>query len=81
MLVGSIPLLIINFSHLEGVSVSAKQLKDIVACILDGEPGPCPKAALLFLLTVCFSLVSHPLPSLISNCLNLPVGTQGSHGG
>ena len=47
MLVGSIPSLIINFSHLEGVSVSAKQLKDI-----DGEPGPCPKTALLFLLTV-----------------------------
>ena len=29
---GSIPSLIVNFSHLEGVSVSAKQLKDIVVC-------------------------------------------------
>lgn len=25
----------------------------------------------------CSSFVSHSLPSLISNCLNLPVGTQG----
>jgi len=32
MLVGSIPLLIINFSHLERLSVSAKELKDVV-CI------------------------------------------------
>ena len=44
---------------------------------VDGEPVPCPKAALFFLLTVCFSLVSHPLPSLMNNCLNLPIGTQG----
>ena len=76
VLVGSIPPLIANFSHLEGASVFAKQLKDIVVCI-DGEPGPCPKAALLFLLTVCFSLVWHPLPSLINKCLNLLIGTQG----
>ena len=33
--------------------------------------------ALLFLLTICFSLVSHPLPSLINNFLNLPVEAQG----
>ena len=33
--------------------------------------------ALRLLLTVCFSLVSHHLPSLINNCLNLPIGTQG----
>ena len=40
----------------------------------EGEPGPYPKAALSFL--DC-SLSLHPLPSLISNCLNLPFGTQG----
>ena len=49
----------------------------ILLCVsLEGEPGPCPKAALLFLLTVP-PLCLHPLPSLISNCLNLPLGTQG----
>ena len=42
MLVGSHTL--INFSHLEGVSVPAKQLKDPVS--VDGETGPCPEAAL-----------------------------------
>ena len=42
---------------------------------LEREPGPCPKAV-LFLLG-CFSLVFAFLPSLISNCLNLPLGTQG----
>ena len=39
---------VVNFSHLVGVSVSAKQLKDIVCVSLEGEPGPCPKATLLF---------------------------------
>ena len=39
------------------------------------EPGPCPKAALLFL--DCPSLASPFPPALISNCLNLPFGTQG----
>ena len=37
----------------------------ILLCVsLEGEPGPSLKAALLFLLTVGFSLVSHPFPSL-----------------
>ena len=31
----------------------------------------------VLLLLVCSSLSLHPLPSLISNCLNLPLGTQG----
>ena len=35
----------------------------------------CPQAVLLFL--DCSALVLHPVPSLISNCLNLPLGTQG----
>ena len=43
--------------------------KILLGVSLEGEPGPCPQG--------CSSLVSHPLPSLISNCLNLPVGTQG----
>ena len=33
MLTGSIPSLIINFPHLEQVSVSVKYLEDIVVCI------------------------------------------------
>ena len=61
MLVGSKPPLIINFGHLEGVSVSAKQLKDI-AVGTDGESGACPKAA-LFVSLDCLSLIMHPLPS------------------
>ena len=43
---------------------------------LEWGPGSCPRAALLFLLTVS-PLFLPPLPSLISICLNLPVGTQG----
>ena len=59
-------LTISNFSHLEGVSVFAKQLKDTIVSA-DGEIGPCPKAAL-----DSFSQVSRPLPSLIYNCMHLP---------
>ena len=48
------------------------------ACIsLDGELGSCPTAALLYIyifLTLP-PLSLHPLPSLISNCLNLLMGT------
>ena len=40
---------------------------------LEAEPWTCPKSALLFL--GCSSLVLHPLPSAISNYLNLPFGT------
>ena len=42
---------------------------------LQRQPGSCPKTVLLFLDCSPWSL--HPLPSLISNCLNLPLGTQG----
>ena len=38
---------------------------------MDGETGPCPKAALDW-----FLFVSHPLPSLINSCLDLPIGMQ-----
>ena len=69
MFVGSIPSLTANFSHLEGVSVSAKWLKDIFVWILWWENRTLPQGF--------FSLVSQSLPSLINNCLNLPIGTQG----
>lgn len=39
------------------------------------EPGSCSKAVLLLL--ECSSLFFESLPSLISNCLNLPLGAQG----
>ena len=51
----------VNFSHLVGISVSAKQLNILLLCVsLEGEPGPCPKAALLCL--DCSSLVSASPP-------------------
>ena len=71
VLVGSIPSLTVNFSHMVGVSVSAKQLKDTLCVSLEGEPGPCPKAALLFLL-IAPPLSLHPLPSLINSYLFEP---------
>ena len=49
----------------------------ILFCVsLEGKPGPCPKASLLFLLTAP-PLSPYPLFSLISNCVNLPLGIQG----
>ena len=49
----------------------------VLLCIcLEAEPGPCPKAALLLLLTVP-PLSPHPLPFMFSNCLNPPFGSQG----
>jgi len=53
MVVGSIPSLIVNFSHLEGVSASARQLEGFCLSIDEGT-GPCPKVAL-----DSFSLVLH----------------------
>ena len=45
-----------------------KSSKVLLCIFLQEEPGPCHKAALLFL---------KSLPSLISNHFNLPFGTQG----
>ena len=46
----------------------------ILLCVsFDGEPGPCPKAAL-----DCFSLLWRPLPSQINKCLHLSTGTWRS---
>ena len=54
-----------KFSHLVGASASAKHSMVLLWSSLEGEPGPATK------LCCCFSRRSlHPLPSLISNCLN-----------
>ena len=43
---------------------------------------PAPRLHYCFLTVSPLSPLSlHPLPSLISNCLNLPFGTQEGHGG
>ena len=64
----------VNFSHLEGVSICTKQLKDIVKCVPWAGNRALSKAVLLFL---DYSSFVHPLTSLVSNCLNQPIGTQG----
>ena len=66
---------IVNIFHLVRGSVSAKQLKILLCVSLEGEPGPCPKLDHRFLTAPLFC--PHPLPFLITNCLNLPFGTQG----
>ena len=62
----------IIFSHLKGVSISAKQLKDTVLCIHWGEARPLPQGR-----TTVSPLSPRPFPSLINNCLNLILGVQG----
>ena len=47
-------------------------------CPLRGNQDPAPRLHSCFLTAPPLSL--HALPLLISNCLNLPVGTQGSSG-
>ena len=74
----------VNFSHLVGVLVSTKQFKDTVLHIyiyiyiyippLKGNQDLAPRLYYCFLTFPPFSL--HPLPSLISNCFNLPIGTH-----
>ena len=54
--------------------------KILLGISLEGEAGPCPKAALLFPLTP-HPLSLNPLPSLVSAGLNLPFGLRASHGG
>ena len=56
-----------------GVPFLQKNSK-MLCILLEEEPGPCPKAAPPL---IAPPLVLHPLPFLISNCLNLPFGTQG----
>ena len=66
---------IVNVFHFLRVLVLQKSAKILLCVSLEVEPASCPKAALLFF--DCSSLVLESLPSLISNCLNLPFGTQG----
>ena len=73
LFVGSMPSLIINFSHLREFQFLQNSSEILFCVFIDGESGPCPKAALDSL-----SLVLHPLPSLINSCLPQPTGTQGS---
>ena len=55
-----IPHQVVDIFHVLGVSLPTDELKDILVYIPWGEPGPCPKATLLFL--GCSSLLSR-LPS------------------
>ena len=49
---------------------------EILLCVsLEWKPGPVPRLHYWFLTASPLSL--HRFPFLISNCLNLPVGTQG----
>ena len=65
----------LSFHHQGNPSVAAEQLRECVYPF-KGKKGPCPKVLLLLLLTVCFSLVLHPLHSLVTNCLHLLIGIQ-----
>ena len=62
--------------HLLGVLVLLVWRAQKYCCAsVKAEPGPCPKAASLFLTAPPLCL--HPVPFQISNCYNLPLGTQG----
>lgn len=65
----------VNIFYLLGVLVLQKVSKILLCVSLEAEPGPCPKAAVLFL--DCSFLDPASLSSLISYCLNLPFRTQG----
>ena len=60
MLVGSIQLTSLTWWEFQYLQNSSK----ILLCVsLQGEPGPCPRAALLFLLIVPPGLASPPFPN------------------
>jgi len=62
--------------YLPLVAFSSIKSSKILLCIsLEAEPVLCPKALLLFL--GCSTLILYLLPSLNSNCSNLPFGTKG----
>ena len=66
----------VNFSHLVGVSISAKELKDIVKYIpWGGTRAPTQGCTIVSFDCSCFDSASPP--SLISNCLNSLIGIQG----
>ena len=74
--VGNLPLLIINFSYLEGVSTSAKQLKDIILCICWWGTRTLPQVASVVSQWLVSPLSHIPSSSLIYNFFCLPIGTQ-----
>ena len=66
---------VVNIFPLVGVLVLQKSLKILRCICLEGEQGFC-LASLRYCFLTCPALSPHPLPSLISSCLNLPFGTQ-----
>ena len=63
-------------SHLGGILVSTKQLKDIVMYILWGGTKTLSQGFTI-VSWLLLPLSPHLLPSQISKCLNFPLGTQG----
>ena len=78
----------VNFSHLGGwVSVPVNSTKILLWVSLEGAWDSARRLHYLLFLD-CSFLVSasphfflHPLPSLVSNCLNLPLELSGGHEG
>ena len=70
----------VNFSHLVGVSVSAKQLKDIVMCIIWGGTRTLPQrcATVSWLLLLCLPVPSLPWLTTVWTC---PLELREGHGG
>ena len=66
----------INFPHLVGVSVSAKQLNDSVMCICLGGTRIRAQGRTVVSFDYSSLVSAFPPPSLINNSLNLLVGTQ-----
>ena len=66
---------VVNIFHLVGALVLQKSAKVLFCVSLEGSQDPAPRLHCCFLTALPWSL--HPLPSLISNCLNLHFGTQG----
>ena len=61
----------IGVLHLDGALVPAEELRDMVLIFFREELGPHPVPALWL---HDRSFASASLPSLIGNCLNLPLG-------
>ena len=55
---------VVNIFHLLGVLILQKSLKILLSVSLEVEPGPCSKAALLFLDCSSLASVSPPFPGL-----------------
>ena len=72
---GLVLVVLLSDFHLLGVLVLQKNSKILLCIFLEEEPGPALSLHCGLLTAPPWSL--HPLPSLISNCMNLPFGTQG----